>query len=373
MLCFVVLVALAAMATATQPMVISNGVVKVTVAADGLVSMLELVSPSAGVKPLALTLDHDGWEATVRPGGAPGTMRRFLVTTKPSNDTQLSSASCAPNPSRASQPDKLSAILAWNCEPTGVIQSQGQVPYTVEAVYSLQPGGSFVTKTLRIGSGAPDTSEFFVTSVTPWTGLSVAAVGATQPATWLDYKNGFKTDLEIAGFARWDELARGIFVTVQNPFGKYSDGPAVSPYAPPPPPAPVPVPTGGIIIGATYASGVAQSHKSIDNAAYHEAEGATLGLTALTAYYNDGTGVDGAGTVSLDGPPPGPHGKPSAPPTGLNTGEYIAFTQCVEAFLLDSASRANRTVKVNVAWDENDYQVRVTNSILCFRANCTAL
>ena len=72
MLCFVVLVALAAMATATQPMVISNGVVKVTVAADGLVSMLELVSPSAGVKPLALTLDHDGWEATVRPGGAPG-------------------------------------------------------------------------------------------------------------------------------------------------------------------------------------------------------------------------------------------------------------------------------------------------------------
>lgn len=30
---------------------------------------------------------------------------------------------------------------------------------------------------------------------------------------------------------------RGIFVTVQNPFGKYVAGPAASPYAPPPPPA----------------------------------------------------------------------------------------------------------------------------------------
>ena len=45
------------------------------------------------------------------------------------------------------------------------------------------------------------------------------------------------------------------------------------------------------------------------------------------------------------------------PETGINTGERDAFVACVESYLLDSASRINRTVKLNVAWDENDYQV----------------
>jgi hypothetical protein len=34
----------------------------------------------------------------------------------------------------------------------------------------------------------------------------------------------------------------------------------------------------------------------------------------------------------------------------------------VESFLLDTAARANKTVKVNVAWDENDYQIDVGTS-----------
>ena len=40
-------------------------------------------------------------------------------------------------------------------------------------------------------------------------------------------------------------------------------------------------------------------------------------------------------------------------------GEYRAFTRCVEYFLLDKQSREDKTVKVNVAWDENDYQIDV--------------
>jgi hypothetical protein len=88
-------------------------------------------------------------------------------------------------------------------------------------------------------------------------------------------------------------------------------------------------PTGGLIIGATYGAGVAQSPQAA-NPLYHEAEGVTLGLTALTAYYNDGQGR------ALEAPPPvGPHGKPASVPTGLNTGEYVAFTKCVETYLLD--------------------------------------
>ena len=111
----------------------------------------EGVPHGSGGKPMALTLAHDDWEASVRPGAAPDTTRHevssraFLVTTKPPpNSTQLSSATCTPQPSKASQPDKHSAILAWSCK-----------EYTVEAVYTLQPTGAFVTKVicapLRLG------------------------------------------------------------------------------------------------------------------------------------------------------------------------------------------------------------------------------
>ena len=40
-------------------------------------------------------------------------------------------------------------------------------------------------------------------------------------------------------------------------------------------------------------------------------------------------------------------------------GERRAFVTCVEEHYLDTASRANSTVKVNVAWDESDYQIDV--------------
>ena len=82
-------------------------------------------------------------------------------------------------------------------------------------------------------------------------------------------------------------------------------------------------------------------------------------MTALTAYYNDGGGASSRQALVGGAPPVGPHGKPASVPTGLNTGEYIAFTKCVEAYLLDTSSRADKTVKVNVAWDENDYQIDV--------------
>jgi hypothetical protein len=43
----------------------------------------------------------------------------------------------------------------------------------------------------------------------------------------------------------------------------------------------------------------------------------------------------------------------------FNLGERAAFIDCVEAYLLDDASRANHTVKVDVAWDLSDYQIDV--------------
>ena len=64
---------------------------------------------------------------------------------------------------------------------------------------------------------------------------------------------------------------------------------------------------------------------------FHETEAGVLGLTSLTAYYDMESGV--------------------------NTGERLAFVHCVETFLLDADARRNTTVKVNVAWDESDYQI----------------
>ena len=44
---------------------------------------------------------------------------------------------------------------------------------------------------------------------------------------------------------------------------------------------------------------------------------------------------------------------------GLYQGERKAFVSCVEEHYSDHESRADKTVKVNVAWDENDYQIDV--------------
>jgi hypothetical protein len=188
-------------------MKLSNGDVEVTVGPSGLTTMEEL-SLQAGTTKLSLTLGGDGWAAHVS-AGTSGPLRRFLVSAKPPPPppaTLLNSSSCSPLPAKATQPDPHSAVLAWECR--GGSSGQERYLYTVDVVYSLQPAGAFVTKTLRIGAGggAGDDPPFTVHSVTPWTGLSVAAAGATQPASWLGYTNGFSTKLEIAGFARFSEL-----------------------------------------------------------------------------------------------------------------------------------------------------------------------
>ena len=41
----------------------------------------------------------------------------------------------------------------------------------------------------------------------------------------------------------------------------------------------------------------------------------------------------------------------------VNLGERRAFVACVESYLLDAPR--NESVKVNVAWDESDYQIDV--------------
>jgi hypothetical protein len=62
---------------------------------------------------------------------------------------------------------------------------------------------------------------------------------------------------------------------------------------------------------------------------WFQTEPAMIGLTSLGKYKNE----------------------------GLNTGERVAFQRCVENYLLDHEARQDKTVKIMVAWDANDYQI----------------
>ena len=51
----------------------------------------------------------------------------------------------------------------------------------------------------------------------------------------------------------------------------------------------------------------------------------------------------------------------ATPPAMLNTAERDVFVRAVESQLLPSPDDGTRTVKVNVAWDENDYQIDIAS------------
>ena len=50
------------------------------------------------------------------------------------------------------------------------------------------------------------------------------------------------------------------------------------------------------------------------------------------------------------------------PETGIDLGEYRAFTECVEKFLMDGEARKAGAVRLQVAWDSNDYQMDMANA-----------
>lgn len=56
--------------------------------------------------------------------------------------------------------------------------------------------------------------------------------------------------------------------------------------------------------------------------------------------------------------------RAAAPPAMLNTAERDALVACVTQFLPPEPARAASTVKVNVAWDENDYQIDLADATM---------
>lgn len=84
---------------------------------------------------------------------------------------------------------------------------------------------------------------------------------------------------------------------------------------------------------AAYSSN--SNHSFLHPRSYHASDALVIGVTSLTRY--------------------------NVPQSDVNLGERQAFVDGVSHLLLDGNARANSTVKINVAWDQNDYQIDVAS------------
>ncbi|KAJ1455328.1 hypothetical protein M885DRAFT_565260 [Pelagophyceae sp. CCMP2097] len=180
---------------------------------------------------------------------------------------------------------------------------------------------SFVSKMLRV-AGARS-----IQSVTPWAGLEVDGIvvrthanphfsgGAIAAFGRADSSRSHASYALLSSLSAADAESHGFFVSVANPFFTVTQNGAATALAY----------DAGVDLG--YAAGVDLS----DDGFAYDAEPGVLGATRLQGYaYGD-----------------------------VNLGERRAFLDCVESFLMDGPARLNKTVKVNVAWDESDYQIDV--------------
>jgi hypothetical protein len=209
---------------------------------------------------------------------------------------------------------------------------------TVTAVYSLQPGWRVLSKRLLLALPASNT----ITGVA-LLGAAGINMSATPPTTccWAtDYGKPEGLN-KAASFYRCSSTATssasarstGLLVSVTNPFGRFSSSqPAVaSAHC-----------SGSVMPGVT--AGYANVGVSL-----------TMGEPTLT------TDHVLIGPYTLRDSWVRPHSlsgvdKGARVPAMLNAGERDAFVEAVEGLLLPSPDDGRRTVKVNVAWDENDYQ-----------------
>ena len=268
-----------------------------------------VINPSIGL----LSLNENSIPHTSSDFGINFSGDDWAITLQNNNKTLLNSSICNVRKSSSTTVslDKLNATIHYIC-------NNG---YNVDVIYSLPTGeNSFIRKVLQVSSKT--SSSFFITSVSLWSGLTIKEVSPTTtlPPIWKTFQNGLYNQLEIGGFIRFPRIRRGLFVTIQNPFGTYVSSPVNKTMS----------------FTAQYAAGINQSSDSLPNPNFHKTEGGIIGFTTLGKYNNNLSGGQ-----------------------GLNMGEHRAFTTCVDYFLLDKSSRENHTVKVNVAWDESDYQIDV--------------
>jgi hypothetical protein len=182
--------------------------------------------------------------------------------------------------------------------------------FLVSTNYSVSKN-SFLTKTVTIESTRPFSGTdgaFTVMSVQSFDNLYIEGSDSV-----LVQSNPYQSQYQITAFSRNSQSGMSAFVSVANPFVEISS-------------------STNNTITAIYKPHFSQTPDHPES--YYESEPAILGLVNVTSKYLD--------IVS-----------------NINIDERKAFVDCVNTFLLDHDSRKTKTVKVNVAWDENDYQIDV--------------
>ena len=187
----------------------------------------------------------------------------------------------------------------------------------VQTTYRLVSDTSrFVEKTLHLlgGRDSEQKSKYNITNVTLFDATSLQ-FESTAPTTSLTASSHYGLG-DYAVFHRFGTGSHsfGAFLTAQNPYLKSTISKA----------------------GKTTISYFPQM---IDNAA---------------GDFDFDAGIVGISTLSGETLPP--------PALALDTGEQHAIVQCLREYLVVSPS-PNSTVKVNVAWTENDFQLDIANPV----------
>ena len=315
-------------ASAPATIVLSNGVVNASLINGHLVGLVDAVS-GAGI-----SIHNDAWMVGLNVSTDPPLV---LNLSSASSSCKLTSSGVGFCPGPGGVPLKYPdcvAEITWTCATTSTPTHRLPLSYTVLVRYALHleggRGGRFVSKTLNVRASDPWSTvgggTYTVEAVSPF-GLGSLVLASTSKGVSARSQvqaNPFASGLQIALFARWPESQSGAFVSIANPWATFR----------------------GQVTSASGAVGAESGRKVGVQAGYfpkmvhrpspfigegHITDPALIGLTSLGAYELE----------------------------GLNLGERAAFISAVEAFYLDGAARAKGTVKVNVAWDESDYQIDV--------------
>ena len=199
-------------------------------------------------------------------------------------------------------------------------------PFRIQAIYSIKPGWTFVSKQLRVIS-APGES-FTVSEVVPWalklrTAVQsdfVPSVYVPQFGETLEQSRTSLPGKDYGDFLRFGD-GNGAFLAVQNPFLEvHRDGQAIT-----------------------------ISYKP--EMEWHSSWGEFAGDIACIGAYRL-TGARNAREMVKEW-----HLAPSeTAPDGMDKAEVEAFTACVRAFLIHPAPDP---ISVLVGWTLNDYQIDV--------------
>lgn len=190
---------------------------------------------------------------------------------------------------------------------------------TLTALYSLEPGWPAVSKRLMLSLPSPTTVQ-----QVDLLGQEGLDLGVLHSGAWLtDY--GKPESLNKAAAFHRCSGGGGLMVSVANPFGQMKSAAA-----------------GGSITAGYGNVGITTSSFVSDHVLL-----APYIWSAKAGWIRPHTltGVDHSAT----------------PPAMLNTAERDVFVRAVESQLLPSPDDGTRTVKVNVAWDENDYQIDIAS------------